>query len=63
MLDRPLEPVIRPAKGRTGWPTITAGGYWRDRAPAARHARVVHERFAARGKSEGAGNAGCPLHP
>jgi len=27
MLDRPLEPVIRPAKGRTGWPTITAGGY------------------------------------
>jgi len=25
VLDRPPEPVIRPAKGRTGWRTMTAG--------------------------------------
>jgi hypothetical protein len=24
VLDRPLEPVVRPAKGRTGWRTMTS---------------------------------------
>jgi hypothetical protein len=32
ILDRPPEPVIRPAEGRTGWRTMTAGG-WRACAP------------------------------
>src|SRR5713101_5875872 len=30
--------------------------------PAARCARVVHERFAPK-NNEGVGNAGCPIHP
>jgi hypothetical protein len=32
ILDRPLEPVIRPANGRTGWRAMTVGGVARLRS-------------------------------
>ena len=64
ILDRPPEPVIRPAEGRTGWRATTAGG-WRACAPktrlrilAARIASEVCETITLKMK-EGAGKTGC----
>jgi hypothetical protein len=77
VLDRPPEPVIQPAEGRTGWRATTTEGLARafkqpefsnsqiethHRILAARCVRGLRNNCAIR-KSEGAGNAGCPMHP
>ena len=60
LLDAPPA-VIRPAEGRTGWRGMTVG---RDMRPRSRGA--MRPRFAspsALAREEGAGKAGCALHP
>ena len=57
ILDHPLEPVVGLAEGETRWRMMTAGNgstLPRREAPElCRNFRPI----------EGAGNAGCPLHP
>jgi hypothetical protein len=69
MLDRPLEPVIGLAAGETRWRTMTIDSAapstqqkTRFYAPRRGAPEILPNTFAAL-KPEGAGNAGCPMHP
>src|SRR6202000_1990259 len=56
------EQGVAPYRGRGGSPRLWSQAHLRDLA--ASDARVMHEPFApTRPSREGAGNAGCPLHP
>jgi len=68
ILDHPLEPVIRPAEGRTGWRVMTIESMARSfSSDIVSHSRGAMRPSCARTfvprKTEGAGKAGCPLHP
>src|SRR6476660_8153471 len=59
--DAPPEPVVRPAEGRAGWRGMTVGSDMRPHSRGAMRPRFAS--LSALVGEEGAGKAGCALHP